>query len=191
MKFPASMFSARELWEDKWFASSLLGSIAAAAAVLTVIAVWNYRDKISVRPIAEVVRMDDGDKGTSFEVKPISEITPDQKSAKPVAWAGWAIPLQDLCQAKEGAFSKGFSKAFQNGTAKLVIPATAGGTGWTVANANLTANDCAQVKGNERSQGIYAVFDAKVPAIADRQVRAVFVLPTHGEDWKPHPIQNR
>jgi hypothetical protein len=177
MESSRSTFTTKELLADKWFKMSLLGSIACAASVLAGIAVWNYRDKISVRPIAEVVRLD-GDRGTSFEVKPISEITSDQKSEKPIAWTGWAIPLHDLCQTTKGDFSQDFSDEFQKGTAKLVIPAS-GGTAWTVANADLSANNCAQVTGNDRSQGIYAVFDAKIPAIADRQVKYVFVS-THG-----------
>jgi hypothetical protein len=36
-----------------------------------------------------------------------------------------------------------------------------------------------------------AIFDAKIPAIADRQIKAVFV-PKHREDaWKPHPIPDK
>jgi hypothetical protein len=187
MESSTSMFSMRELREDKWFVRSLLGSIACAGVILTVIAVWNYSSKIPVRPIVDVVRLDDAAKDGSFEVKPISEITSDQKKpTKAVAWTGWTISLRDLCRTKGGAFSKGFSEAFQNRTAKLVIPA-AEGVGWTIANADLSAHNCAQVKDNDSSQGIYAIFDAKIPSIAGRQVKAVFVPKGGEEDARPIP----
>ena len=187
MRSSAGWFSMRELLEDKWFVTSLVGSIVIAAGGLATIAVVNYRNKIPVRPIADVVRLDDAANDGAFEEKPISEITSNRTSAKSVAWTGWAIPLRDLCQAKGGGFSQGFSKAFENKTAKLVIPAS-DGPGWTVANADLSASNCAQLKDNERSQGIYAIFDGKIPSIADRQIRAVFVPKHEDGDWHAKPI---
>jgi hypothetical protein len=186
MSSSGNSFSLKELWQDKWFPASLGGSIACAGLILAGIALWNYHDKISVRPIAEVVRVDAVDGDPSFDVKPISQIT-DDKSAKAVAWAGWAIALSDLCKVKGGSFSQGFSNAFQKGTAKLMIPAGVG-TQWTVANAELSANDCANVIASDKSHGIYAVFDAKIPAISGQQVKAYFV-PKHEESaWQARPI---
>jgi hypothetical protein len=190
MRSSAGWFSMRELLEDKWFVTSLVGSIVIAAGGLATIAVVNYQNKIPVRPIADVVRLDDAANDGAVEEKPISEITSIRTSAKSVAWTGWAIPLRDLCQAKGGGFSQGFSKAFENKTAKLVIPA-ADGPGWTVAKADLSASNCAQLKDNERSQGICAIFDGKIPSIADRQVRAVFVRSTRMRIGTPSPSPSK
>jgi hypothetical protein len=175
MEGSAAFSSVRELLKDRWFVASLVGSTTCAVIILAAVIVWNYQAKIVVRPIAEVVRVDDGG---SVAAKPISEIRPDNASKN--AWTGWAISLFDLCQAK--GFSAGFSDAFQKGAANLVISE---GSGWTVANADL-ARSCARVTRDQtRAKGIYAIFDSKIPTIADQQVKATFVPKNEASAAKP------
>jgi hypothetical protein len=172
-----SVFSFRELWGNGWFLLSLSGSTAVAAGILTATVAHYYSDRILVRPIKEVVRVDHSgsfDVG-SFDVKPISEITEvkSENTPRAIAWTGWVIRLSDLCQTKGGAFSSDFSNAFQKGSAKLMVSGTGGQ--WTVANANVTADTCTRVNNDEkRSTGVYAIFDSKIPTISD-QVKATFI----------------
>ena len=166
-----SYFSARELFADKAFLVSLAGSIAAAAGLLSAVAVWAYQERIVIRPIVQVVSVEDSN---NLALKPISGIKFADKDSKTTAWTGWAIRLSDLCQAKGGAFSKGFSEEFQNDNAKLVIPSEPIGS-WTVANAKLTGNTCDIVTGEREARDIYAIFDSKNSLFGDKQVKAVFV----------------
>jgi len=166
----SSFFSARELLkEDKWFLMSLIGSVVAVALILGATIRIVYQTRLNIHPIAEVVRVEDSG---SFDVKPISEITTGTVS-KTVAWTGYAIRLFDLCQAKGGDFSSAFSDAFRKGAAKLAIAEGEGG--WTAANAAFTPDTCSKIKRDEaRSKGVYAVFDTKIPSIAEQQVKATF-----------------
>jgi hypothetical protein len=170
MSSSGSVYTFRELFEDRWFIPAVAGSIALVVAVMGSLIAWTHDQKISIRPIIDVVRLSVA--GTGIDALPISEIA-QASNQKPVAFTGYAIGLIDLCK-NEAGFSSGFSNAFQKGTAKLLV--TQKGTNQlTVANASINQATCKLVASNPtRFEGVSAVFNAQVPSFAGQWIKETY-----------------